>query len=297
MNIEQLKYMVEIAKTGSLKEAADNLHITLPALCQSIKNLERELNITIFNRSRRGSIPTVEGRRLIEKANAVLFKLQEFLDEAEAYTDTMNGEIKVATYPGPMGMLVQMITEIKCEYPDIKASIFENCSKDIIGKVLEGEVDIGFITYTEKEERRFKNLVFNKLLDVHMVAAVNKNSILANRKLITGELLKDQPVVLYNDIYIQEFVKDFQSISFEILFTTNNVDTILHSLENNTAINIGFDYVYKTDTSLSKSNQFVTINFAHPHDKTYSFGYIYNANNGLSRITRELLKRLHSRIN
>ncbi|NGY80006.1 LysR family transcriptional regulator [Bacillus megaterium] len=67
MNIEQLKHIVEIDKTGSLKEAAGNLHITLPALSQSIKNLEKELNIMIFHRSRRGSIPTEEGHRLIER--------------------------------------------------------------------------------------------------------------------------------------------------------------------------------------------------------------------------------------
>ena len=296
MNIEQLKYIVEIAKTGSLKEAADNLHVTLPALSQSIKNLERELNILIFHRSRRGSIPTEEGHRLVEKANSVLLKFQEFIDEAEAYTNTMNGEIKIATYPGPMESLVRLISEIKSDYPNIKASIYENSTEYIIGKVLEGEVDIGFITYTEKEEKKYPNLVFKKMVDGHMVAAVNKNSKLAQYNLMTEELLKDQPVVLYNDIYIHEFIRGFQSKPFEILFTTNNVDTIRHSLENNTAINIGFDYAFKTDASLSRSKQFIIINFAPPHYKTYSFGYIYNANNGLSRIIREFLRRIQSTI-
>lgn len=296
MNIEQLKYMVEIAKTGSLKEAADNLHVTLPALSQSIKNLEQELNIIIFHRSRRGSIPTEEGHRLIEKANKVLLKFQEFIDEAEAYTNTMNGEIKIATYPGPMEILVGIISEIKRKYPNIKASIYENSTESIITKVLEGEVDVGFITYTEKEEKKYRNLVFKKLLDGHMVAAVNKNSPLAKKELITEEMLINQPIVLYNDIYIHDFIKGFNSLPFDILFTTNNVDTIRNTLENNTAINIGFDYAFKTDAGLSRSDQYVVINFASPHYKTYSFGYIYNTNNGLSRIIREFLNRIHGTI-
>ncbi|MBX9996639.1 LysR substrate-binding domain-containing protein [Priestia sp. YIM B13446] len=296
MNIEQLKHMVEIDKTGSLKEAANNLHITLPALSQSIKNLEKELNIMIFHRSRRGSIPTEEGHRLIEKANSALLKIQEFMDEAEAYTNTMNGEIKIATYPGPMEILVHLITEIKREYPNIKASVYENSTEYIIDKVLEGEVDVGFITYTEKEETKYRNLVFKKLLDGHMVAAVNKKSPLAKQRLITEEMLLNQPIVLYNDKYIQEFMKGFSSLPFDILFTTNNVDTIRNTLENNTAINIGFDYAFKTDAGLSRSDQYVVVNFAPPHYKTYSFGYFYNANNGLSRIIREFLKRIHRTI-
>ncbi|KOO44327.1 LysR family transcriptional regulator [Priestia koreensis] len=293
MNIEQLKYMVEIGRAGSLKEAADNLHITLPALSQSITNLEKELNIMIFHRSRRGSVPTEEGHRLINKAASALQKIQEFTDEAEAYTNTMNGEIKIATYPGPMEILVNLVTEIKREYPNIKACVYENSTEYIIDKVLEGEVDVGFITYTEKEEKKYRNLVFKKLLDGHMVVAANKQSPLAQKNLIKEEMLVNQPIVLYNDKYIQEFMTGFNAFPFDILFTTNNVDTIRHTLENNTAINIGFDYAFKTDAGLSRSNEYVVVNFAPPHYKTYSFGYFYNANNGLSRIIREFLSRIH----
>jgi len=157
-------------------------------------------------------------------------KIQEFMDEAEAYTNTMNGEIKIATYPGPMELLVHLITEIKREYPNIKASVYENSTEYIIEKVLDGEVDVGFITYTEKEEKKYRNLVFKKLLDGHMVAAVNKKSPLAKQTLITEEMLINQPIVLYNDKYIQEFMKGFSSLPCDILLTTNNVDTIRNTL-------------------------------------------------------------------
>ncbi|MGG7618079.1 LysR family transcriptional regulator [Bacillus coreaensis] len=296
MNIDQLKYISEIAKTGSLKEAADNLHITLPALSQSITSLEKELNISVFHRSRRGSIPTAEGSKLIEKANSVLQKLNEFMEEAEAYTNTMNGEMKIATYPGPMEILVNLILEIKKEYPNIKASIYENNSEHIIKKVLDGEVDIGIIIYTEREERKYHSLVFNRLLDVHMITAVNKQSLLAKENLITEDMLINQPIVLYDDKYIQEFIKAFTSLPFDILFTTNNVDTIRNTLENNTAINIGFDYAFRTDAGLSKSNSYVMINFAPPHSNTYFFGYVHHSNNGLPRIIREFLKRMYQTI-
>lgn len=296
MNIEQLKYIVVIARTGSLKQAADELHLTLPALSQSIKSLESELNITLFHRSRRGSVPTEEGHKLIEKAKYVLLAYQDFIDEAEAYTNTMSGEIRVATYPGPMGILVEVISKLKMDYPDIKTAVYENSTEAIIKKVQDGEVDVGLITYNEKEEHKYRTLIFNKLLDGHMVAAINKNSQLTKYSQITEEMLKGQPIILYDDIYISDFMKRFNLPALDIRLITNNIDTIKNSLENNTAINIGFDYAFKTDVGLSKSSEFVIVDFAPPLNNTYAFGYIYHKNNGLSRIIREFIKRMSNKL-
>src|SRR5689334_10753443 len=101
MTIEQLKYIVAIARSGSLKAAAAEQHVTLPALSQALTNLERELNISLFRRSRTGTTPTEEGNKLIQHAEAVLEKLQEFTEEAETYTESLNGELKIASFPGP----------------------------------------------------------------------------------------------------------------------------------------------------------------------------------------------------
>lgn len=61
MNIEQLMYIVEVAKVRSLGEAAKTLNISQSALSQAITKFENELNIKIFNRTRAGTIPTKEG--------------------------------------------------------------------------------------------------------------------------------------------------------------------------------------------------------------------------------------------
>ncbi|WP_445488725.1 LysR family transcriptional regulator [Niallia sp. 03133] len=295
MNIEQLYYIVEAAETGSLKAAAQKQNITLPALSQAITKLEKELNIELFHRSRNGSYPTEEGQRLIDIAAQVLVKLQEFKDEAENYTNTLKGEIKIATFPGPMEVLVELITAFRQEYPFIRASIEENNSQTILEKVYQHEVDIGLLIYTDNDIKKNKHLVFNKLIDGHMIVAVNKNSALAKEEIITEVQLENQPIILYNDHCIINFIKDFDFLAnnMEILFTTNNVETIRYALEKNTAINIGFDYSFETVTGLSNNDEYVTINFAEPLYKTYYFGYVYPKNKALSRISKEFINRLN----
>ncbi|MGV3240796.1 LysR family transcriptional regulator [Streptococcus hyovaginalis] len=148
----------------------------LPALSQSVTKLEKELNIEIFHRSRKGTYPTEEGKILIQKANGVLEKLQEFLDEAESFVHILKGELKIATFPGPLDLLADQITLYKKEFPYIKASIEEDNSQHIIEKVKKEEVDIGFIIYKAEDIKKHRRLSFHKRYDGCMVVAVNKNS-------------------------------------------------------------------------------------------------------------------------
>ncbi|WP_113927598.1 LysR family transcriptional regulator [Bacillus sp. P14.5] len=63
MNIEQIKYILEVSKEGSITKAAERLHLSPSALSQSITQLEKELGVTIFSRSRKGTTPTSEGKK------------------------------------------------------------------------------------------------------------------------------------------------------------------------------------------------------------------------------------------
>lgn len=294
MNIEQLKYIVEISNAGSLKTAAQKLNISLPALSQSVTKLENELSITIFHRSRKGTHPTGEGKILIQKANEVLEKLQAFFDEAEKFTHTLKGELKIATFPGPLDLLADQITLYKKDFPFTKASIEEDNSQHIIEKVIKEEVDIGFILYTEEDIKNNKNIRFHKLYNGCMVVAVNKKSPLANNSYITEKMLENQPIILYNDHSILDFVQNLDVLEhkMEILFTTNNVETIRYALERNTAINIGYDYAFKTITGLANNNSYVTLPFVDTIKNNYYFGYIYPAHKGITQVTKEFLKRL-----
>ena len=72
MNILHVKYAVEVAKAGSLNKAAQTLLIAQPNLSRSIKELESELGLTIFDRSSKGMVLTPEGEEFIGYAQNIL---------------------------------------------------------------------------------------------------------------------------------------------------------------------------------------------------------------------------------
>lgn len=72
MTIQQLKYILEVSRAGSISQAADHLFLAQSNLSSSIRSLEEELGVQIFNRSNHGVRPTEKGRRVLEMANQIL---------------------------------------------------------------------------------------------------------------------------------------------------------------------------------------------------------------------------------
>ena len=71
MTLQQLNYAIVISETGSMNKAAEQLYITQPSLTNSIKELEKEIGITIFNRSGKGVSLTADGMEFITYARQV----------------------------------------------------------------------------------------------------------------------------------------------------------------------------------------------------------------------------------
>ena len=72
LTIQQLRYAVGIANTGSFNKAAETLFMSQPSLTMAVQDLEKQIGITIFNRSNRGVTLTPEGEEFIARANELL---------------------------------------------------------------------------------------------------------------------------------------------------------------------------------------------------------------------------------
>ena len=76
-NLLQLKYAVEVEKTGSISKAAENLYMNQPNLSKSIRELEDDLGIAIFDRTAKGVVPTDKGREFLGYARSILAQVAE----------------------------------------------------------------------------------------------------------------------------------------------------------------------------------------------------------------------------
>lgn len=81
MKLSHLRYIIEVAKTGSITRAAQNLYIGQPNLSKVIKDMEADLGFTVFTRSSKGVVPTQRGAELIHRANEILEKTDSFEED------------------------------------------------------------------------------------------------------------------------------------------------------------------------------------------------------------------------
>lgn len=89
MTIQQLQYVLEISRTGSVSKAAKTLYLSQPNLSNAIKNLENELGITIFERTPMGMQLTASGMKLAKKATSIMADIQEITSGISAEEDCL----------------------------------------------------------------------------------------------------------------------------------------------------------------------------------------------------------------
>lgn len=294
MNLEQLENIVEVAKIGSLTKAAQNRHITLSAISQSITLLETELGVTLFNRARGlRAVPTAEGQVIINKANEILMKVNELKDEAQNFNNTLSGHLRIATIPGPMHLLVKVISRFKEDFPNVKIEIFEKGPKEILDNVLHNEMDIGLMVSPEIMPDKQQGIEFERLMEGKIVVGVHPNSPLSLHTIITPEQLVGQTLVLYDDYYIQDYVKRYLSQygPVNVLFVSNNTRAIENAVAGGIAITIGLDYSF-LKTSEVTHQIMKTIELRSPDSDTLYFGSVIPTGKHASQIARRFIHRL-----
>ncbi|WP_449355331.1 LysR family transcriptional regulator [Virgibacillus natechei] len=253
MKIEQLEYITEVAKSGSLSLAARKLYITQSAISQSITSLEAELGVKIFRRSRIGTTPTDTGKKIIKKALETLEKLDELKMETDLNLNLVDGNLRIGTIPSPLMYLPKTIAAFKKDYPNIRIEISEESSQDIVDHIKRDELDIGLIGLSmEGKELKDENIAFKILLRGKMIVAASIDSPLAFADAVTPEEVRKYPIVIYNDDRMWEFV-NYLSAQFgqlDVLFSTNNLDAIRNAVMENLAITIAPDYTVLSDPNL-----------------------------------------------
>lgn len=275
MHLEQLACIIEVAKTGSLTNAAQNLHITLSAVSQSISNLEAELGLTLFTRSRQGTVPTAEGEVIIKKAYEIINKVQELKDQASDFSNTQTGELRLATIPGPLSLYLDTLIQFKTAYPQIRMEISEKGTQEIIDDIRNNKVDLGLIILFEHLMQKNIRLTYGRLLEGKMVVCVSRKSPLALMRSITPQELLRHSFVFFNDDYIKWYMEQFQQTygRANIVFTTNNQDAIFRALQEKNIVTVGLDFSFQKLPQVT-NGEFVIIEIDIPQQESVYLGWV-----------------------
>ena len=186
MNILHMKYAVEVANAGSINKASESLLIAQPNLSRSIKELEADLGITIFDRSAKGMVLTEEGERFIGYAKRILAQIDE--------VETMYKSGKVAKKQ--FSICVPRASYIADAFARFSKQIAqepiellykETNSKRVINNILHSDYRLGIIRYAENYDKYFKSVFEEKGLNYELVTEFHY-LLLMNKKSPLGKM-------------------------------------------------------------------------------------------------------------
>jgi len=208
MNTLHFKYAVEVERTRSITQAADNLFMAQPNLSKAIKELEDTLGITIFERTPKGVIPTLKGAEFLGYAKNVL----EQLDRMEQLYIPENTERQCFRISIPRGSYIahaftRFVAELDAD-KEIDVNVQETNSMQTITNVAEGQFDLGIIRYQIDYENYFldylaeKSLQFEPIWEFEYLALMSQQHPLASSEKVRYDALSQYIEIVHGDTVV-----------------------------------------------------------------------------------------------
>ncbi len=297
MTIQQCRYVLEIARTGSFSEAAKQLFVAQSSLSVSVKALEQELNIKIFERSSNGVYLTEDGSEFVRYATRVVddedFITMKYRSRRAA------DKLHIATqhYDFIADIFGNFLKEVTAE--SYQFSIKEIETYTVIQELLIGSSDIGIIALKESDSdimRRYldkKGLSFISLLQVPPHVFVRRDHPLASHKILEYCELQKFPYVSYeqgehNSSYFTEEMPDLAGAEKHVEISDRA--TLMNLLLMTDAYTIGTGIM---PSALNKGD-IVSVPLA--CNDCYIIGYILNDSRKLSEMATRFIEKLKASV-
>ena len=178
--IKQLEYFICLAESTAFRRAAEHLNISQPTLTAQIYNLERALNLTLFERSRSGTTLTPAGRDLLGNARRVIEEMNGLIDQATMINRGPGGTFRIGVSPtvGPY-LLPNILPGLHQAYSSLKLYVRENMPKTLELDLLEGRLDLVLIPRPFSNSRLEAEVLFHEPLQLvtpegHKLAKLKK---------------------------------------------------------------------------------------------------------------------------
>lgn len=214
MTLQQLKYIIKVVECGSINEAAKQLFITQPSLSTAIKELEKEYNIEIFNRSSKGITLSSDGTEFLSYARQIL-EQAALLEQRYKNKAPSKRTFSVSTqhYAFCVNAFVQLIEESSTQ--EYEFTLRETRTHDIMEDVQTLRSELGILYLNEFNEKvllkllKEKQLLFHPLFNSNAHVFVSKKNPLAKQDIVTLEHLEEYPCLSFeqgefNSFYFSE---------------------------------------------------------------------------------------------
>lgn len=293
MNLDQLRYVKEIVETQSMSLAAHNLYMTQSAISQSVAQLEQELGVTLFKRSRNGTFPTKEGQKIIQKCLELLDKEQELYNESRMLQTPFSGELKIAASPSILlTFLLQALQQFAKDFPNVLVTVQEQEKGFVVKRVQQKEDDLGMLMLFEPEETFPDHLqVYPFHREGRFMVIVSNNSSLAFRETIALEELIHYPYILFDRHFFNELITSIETDEqkVRIVLRSKNTEFIKRAVAENLGVSIVTSVMLENDPYI-ETNKIKAIPLTGtPINYSLTSYATYDANNGKRALIEKFL--------
>ena len=237
MTLTQLHYVITIAETGSMNKAAELLYVAQPSLTNAIKELEKELGITLFFRNGKGVTLTNDGAEFLLYARQIYGEYETVL---EKYGKNGNYKKKFGVSTQHYSFAVKAFVDMAKEFDMSKYefAIRETRTAEVIQDVSTMKSEIGVLYLSDYNRKAMEKLLnnagleFHHLIDCQAYVYLWKHHPLANEESISFEQLEGYPCLSFEQGDNSSFY-----LAEEIL-STNEYSQIIHANDRATMLNL-----------------------------------------------------------
>lgn len=257
--LDLYKVFRQVGKSGSFSKAAEELYMTQPAVSQSIMQLENELNVRLFNRTRKGVTFTTEGNNLFDYVNSAITLIEAGEEKILEFKNLSTGELKIGVGDTiSKYYLIHFLEKFHTKYPNIKLKIINGTTIELCSYIKSGDIDIAICNFPIEDDS-LELIPCSEIQDIFVCG--ERYKYLLSGKVSYDELTKLPLIFLEKASNSRKYVENFitsRGVNISPDFELGSYDLLLEFAK----INLGIacvikefskeflekEYVYEIDT-------------------------------------------------
>lgn len=201
MRTEQLRYLMTVIRAGSMRRAAEELHLSQAALSESIRSLEGELGVRLVERRREGTRISDVGRELLPHINEILEQADRMSSAASDHR-SLASVVRIGTVAGAtVPLLAPALQSFQQAGPGAQAEIVTALPEEIHQAIRDGALDIGLFNAFRGDDRP-PDMVSTEVLRGRPVVCCSADSPLAEHATVSMSSLREEPFIAMRPGYL-----------------------------------------------------------------------------------------------
>ena len=237
MTLRHLRIFITVYQKESITRAADDLHMTQPAVSLAIKELESQYQIRLFDRIGKRIYITEQGKWLYEYALHIVSLFDEMEERVKTWNDKGGLRVGSSITIGNF-ILPKLVCEFQKQYPEIEVNVFIHNTDTVERKLLDNQIDFALV----EGKNHYEQLKSERLMDDPLCFICSPESELAQKKCVVLKELEKYPMILREKGSAVRDVIDesmgYYQMNYKVLWESVSTQAITRAVSQNLGISI-----------------------------------------------------------